>query len=163
MKKSKIREVYDYKVLYDNLNSSIDSSNTISRVSSKPILCQSSIISPENPTLLDTSIQNSQNSQFRQPTVRILPKTRKNFMRGKFGKKTQPKPFNLSKSNFPKADQRNTQERKFKARKMPDMKTPYLVYRDLHLTDFHDFNLCGNPIDGNKKAKGVHKPRQAFK
>ena len=87
---------------------------------------------------------------------RILPKTYKKINLNKMtvAKSTKPKPFSLSKSNYSRNRTKDQTHKQFKARKMPDMSIPFVVYKgEGTLTQFKDFDLATQRKDDLLQAQ----------
>lgn len=155
VKSSKIKSkssIYGEKIKIsgNNRQSQIDSINS-SRINKEPTSFinteKSSFIYPneESPSkFLDSSLKR----------CRILPKTtsKMSIMKKSVTRNTKPKPFSLSKSNYAKKDQSRT-GKKFKARKMPDMNTPFFIFKnDKELTTFKEFELTVNRKDSLERT-----------
>ena len=74
----------------------------------------------------------------------MLPKTYKkiNLSKKSVTRNTKPKPFSLSKSNYNKNNTNQGKSKQFKARKMPDLSIPFIIFKnDKELTTFKEFNI----------------------
>ena len=140
LKTSKKSSIYDEKVKSKvggrratqqiEVESMTQDSCTIARVSKRSSFITSSEDSPMK--FLQSSLKR----------WRVIPRTNKKISFAKVNSRTtKPKPFALSKSNYSK-QKVPKQVKKFKARKVPDMAMPFIVFKnDQKLTTFKEFGL----------------------